>query len=132
MYTSFYIPSADVTNALVANRKGHHMANNTIFFENPTSGQKKKAPVGISWTTLFFGPFPALMRGSFKWFAIILLTSIFTMGISHFVFMFLFNKLYIKDLIGAGFKAKSVEEGTVEQMSFFTLGVPVPVPAAAF
>ena len=100
------------------------MANNTIFFENPTSGQKKKAPVGISWTTLFFGPFPALMRGSFKWFAIILLTSIFTMGISHFVFMFLFNKLYIKDLIGAGYKAKSVEEGTVEQMSS-TLGVPV-------
>ena len=41
---------------------------------------------------------------------------------------FLFNKPYIKDLIGAGYKAKSVEEGTVEQM-YSTLSVPVPAAA---
>lgn len=29
------------------------MANNTIYFENPRTGQIKGAPVGFSWTTLF-------------------------------------------------------------------------------
>jgi len=39
------------------------------------------------------------------------------MGLSSLVFMFIYNKLYIKDLIGYGFKVKSVGMGTVDQMA---------------
>ena len=39
--------------------------------------------------------------------------------------MFIANKFYIKDLVGDGFKAKSVEVGTLEQVSM-TVGFPIP------
>jgi len=93
------------------------MANNSIYFENSSSGKKKDAPVGFSWTTLFFGPFPLLFRGSVKWFAIILLGALVTFGASNLVFMFLINKLYIKDLIAAGYKAKGVKSGTLDEVA---------------
>lgn len=110
-----------------------HMTTNTIYFENPHTGQMKEAPVGFSWTTCFFGPFPMLFRGNWKWFAIVLILACFTWGLSNFVFMFIINKLYIKDLINDGFKAKSVKIGTLEQVSM-SLGISIPVfdaPAAA-
>ena len=101
------------------------MANNTIYFENPRTGQMREAPVGLSWTTLFFGPLPMLFRGSWKWFAIILIIALITCWLSNLVFMFIANKSYIKDLIGDGFKAKSVKVGTLEQVST-AVGFPIP------
>lgn len=101
------------------------MANNTIYFENPRTGQMKEAPVGFSWTTAFFGPMPMLFRGAWKWFAICFILALITWGLSGLVFMFIINKLYIKDLIGDGFKAKSVKVGTLEQASM-SVGFPVP------
>ncbi|RPF54235.1 DUF2628 domain-containing protein [Aquisalibacillus elongatus] len=70
-------------------------------------GLQKEVKIGFSWTTLFFGFFPALFRGDLKWGAIIFLTSLFigiiTMGIGTWVpgvvFAFIYNKLYIKELI---------------------------------
>jgi hypothetical protein len=102
------------------------MANNTIYFENPRTGQMKEAPVGFSWTTAFFGPFPMLFRGNWKWFAIILILALITWGLSSLVFMFIINKSYIKDLVGDGFKAKSVKVGTLEQVSM-AIGFPIPL-----
>lgn len=101
------------------------MANNTIYFENPRTGQLKEAPVGFSWTTLCFSAIPMLFRGAWKWFAICFLLSLITFGFSGIVFAFIINKLYIKDLIGDGFKAKSVKIGTLEQVSM-AVGFPVP------
>jgi len=40
-----------------------------------------------------------------------------TMGLTGLVFKLIYNKLYIKDLIGYGFKVKSVGMGTVDQMT---------------
>lgn len=93
------------------------MANNTIYFENPHNGKMKEAPVGFSWTTFFFGPFPMLFRGSWKWFAILLILALITWGLSNLVFCFLINKFFIKDLISDGFKAKSVMTGTLDQVA---------------
>lgn len=102
------------------------MANNTVYFENPRTGQMREAPVGLSWTTFFFGPFPMLFRGSWKWFAIIFILALITWGLSNLVFMFIVNKLYIRDLVGDGYKAKSVKVGMLYQVSA-AVGFRIPV-----
>ena len=96
-----------------------------LYLENPRTNQMKEAPVGFSWTTLFFGPIPMLFRGSWKWFAIIFILALITWGLSNLFFMFAINKLYLKDVVNEGFKAKSARIGTIEQVSM-SLGFPVP------
>lgn len=90
------------------------MAFTTIVFENSHTGAMKSAPVGFSWTTFFFGFFPALVRGDWKWGVIQLLLALVTFGFSCFVFAFIYNKLYIKDLISDGFKARSSANGDLD------------------
>ena len=102
------------------------MASNTLFLKNSRSGQLREAPVGFSWTVLFFGVFPPLFRSDFKWALIMFFAAIFSFGFSVLVFPFLYNKLYVKDLLKNGFHAKSAKQGTMEHMAF-KLGVPVEV-----
>ena len=83
------------------------MAHSKIYFENPRTGQVKEAPVGFSWTVFFFGFFPPLFQGHWGGFAILLIAAALTLGLSGLVFMFIYNKMYIKYLIGEGYKAKS-------------------------
>ncbi len=66
-----------------------------------------------------------LFRGSWKWFAIIFILALITWGLSNLFFMFAINKLYLKDVVNEGFKAKSARIGTIEQVSM-SLGFPVP------
>jgi len=49
-----------------------------------------------------------------------------TMGLSGLLFMFIYNKLYIRDLIGDEFIVKSVGVGTIDQVSQ-KLGINLPV-----
>lgn len=98
--------------------------------ENPNTGHIKEAPVGFSWTVFFFGFFPPMFRGDWKWAIIMFLLALITVGLSNLVFMFIYNKLYIKDLVGAGFKVKSVGMGTVEQVSN-KVGMTLPVAQEA-
>lgn len=80
------------------------MAYATIDFHNPMTGGLKKAPVGFSWTTLFFGFFPALVRGHWGGAVIIFLVGLVTFGLSGLIFPFIYNKMYVKHLMGEGFK----------------------------
>lgn len=73
-------------------------------------------PIGFSWTSLFFGPFPALFRGDIKWGAIQLVVHILvafltlgiTLGIGNFicwvVFAAIYNGRYERDFLLQGFK----------------------------
>jgi hypothetical protein len=102
------------------------MAYTKIVFENPKTGQIKEAPVGFSWTVLFFGCIPPIFRGDYKWALIMLICAVCSLGLSGFVFIFIYNKLYIKELISNGFKAKSIGKGTLEQATA-NLGIEIPL-----
>ena len=81
------------------------MAFATVNLEK--SGLIKEAPVGFSWTTLFFGMLPALFRGDFKWTLIMLITGFVTVGLAFLVFAFIYNRLYITSMIESGYKIKN-------------------------
>jgi len=106
------------------------MAYTSIIFKNPNTGSMKEAPVGFSWTTFFFGCFPALFRGDLKYGLLQFVIAIITMGFSNIVFGFIYNKFYIKDLIGQGFKAQSIASGDINFASA-KIGMQIPMLEAA-
>ena len=74
------------------------------------NGLRKEVKVGFSWTVFFFGLFVPLFRGDLKWAAIMFFGTILlgfaTLGIGGavlgIVMSFVYNKIYIKDLIKKG------------------------------
>jgi hypothetical protein len=94
-----------------------------LLMENPNTGIIKRAPVGVSWATLFFPSLPALFRGDIKWFIIQLLLA-WTL-ICPIIFAFIYNKQYINTLLERGFKVKDVEGGTLEDAKK-TLSINLP------
>ncbi|MCM3214004.1 DUF2628 domain-containing protein [Niallia taxi] len=86
-----------------------------------SGGVTKNVKVGFSWTTFFFGFFPALFRGDLKWAVIMLVVEAvlgsFTLGIgawiSGVVFAFVYNKIYIKELIEKGYSPANEEARTL-------------------
>lgn len=93
--------------------------------KNESTGQFKEVPIGFSWTTFFFGWFPALLRGDWKNFLILLFLTIPTFGIILIVYWFKYNKIYTNDLISIGFKAVMSKQ-EAEFMSA-KIGVHIPV-----
>ena len=74
---------------------------------NEQTGQLKDVKVGFSWTMFFWGFWPCLFRGDWKWCAITLLAQGFSFGAFPIVFAFLYNKLYINDMIANGWVPNS-------------------------
>ncbi|MCH1627846.1 DUF2628 domain-containing protein [Fredinandcohnia quinoae] len=91
-----------------------------IELKNP-AGLTKRVKVGFSWTTFFFGFFPALFRGDLKWAIIMFIIAAalgsFTFGlggiIADIVFAFIYNKLYIKEMIEKGYQPANDEARTI-------------------
>ncbi|KIL45573.1 hypothetical protein KP77_28650 [Jeotgalibacillus alimentarius] len=86
-------------------------------------GVVKVVKVGFSWTTFFFGFFPALFRGDLKWALIMFILEAvlgsFTLGIGAWItgviFSFKYNNIYIKELIEKGYTPVSQEDKTILQ-----------------
>jgi hypothetical protein len=74
-----------------------------MTFKNEKTGQIRKVPQGFSWTTLFFGYFPALFRSDFKMAFVQVLLVLPTFGISCLVFPFIYNGIYERELREEGF-----------------------------
>jgi hypothetical protein len=68
----------------------------------------KKAPVGFSWTTAFFGGIPALFRQDWLWGIGLILASAVTYGLAGVVMGFIYNKLYIKALFAKGYRVDNL------------------------
>lgn len=83
-----------------------------IELKNPATGMSKVGYSGYSWTTLFWGPFPALFRGDFLtfigYFIIAGVLAGVTFGISliftNLAWGFFYNKIYTTKLLQQGFK----------------------------
>ncbi|ENE0105020.1 hypothetical protein ABMH50_004026 [Escherichia albertii] len=74
-----------------------------IAMENRRTGEISYGFYGFSWTTLLFGPLPALFRKDWIVFLIVLALNIATWGFVGVVWAFLYNKNYTIRLIRAGF-----------------------------
>ncbi|MDK9720864.1 MAG: hypothetical protein OEL53_06735 [Rhodospirillales bacterium] len=83
----------------------------TVKMKHKESGLVKNGFYGFSWTTLFFGMFPALFRGDFitfiGGFVVLLIVGFFTLGIgagiAMLVWAFLYNKYYTRKLLEQGY-----------------------------
>ena len=82
-----------------------------IAMKHKESGIMKEGFYGFSWTTLFFGFFPALFRGDFitfiGGFVVSVIIGIFTLGIGTFfiglTWAFMYNKYYTRKLLERGY-----------------------------
>ena len=101
------------------------MAYTTITFKHPHSNEIKQSPVGFSWTTLFFGCFPALFRSDWKWAIIQFLAGLVSWGLSFIIFAFMYNSLSIKDLVNKGFEAISILDNNLDLASS-KAGISIP------
>ena len=83
-----------------------------VAMRHKETGILKDGYFGFSWTTLFFGFFPALFRGDFitflGGFAITLIIAAVTVGIGAFfvglVWAFMYNKYYTRRLLERGYE----------------------------
>lgn len=83
------------------------MAFAKVYLKNPRTGHMREAPVGFSWTTFFFGFFPALFRSDWVGAGVQFLLSCLTVGLSNLFFMFIYNKWYLKRLVNDGYEVTS-------------------------
>lgn len=90
------------------------MASSHIYLSNGI--EVKKAPVGFSWTTFFFGGWPAIFRQDWLTGLLILIGCLLTWGLAAIVMSFIYNKMYIKSLIAKGFKVHSIAGMTENEL----------------
>ena len=89
-----------------------------ILMKNTKTGQSKDAYVGFSWTTLFFGAFPALFRSDFLTFVgsvvLFFIISALTFGIGGYVaafcWAFFYNKHHALRLLKEGYMLNGTHE----------------------
>lgn len=107
-----------------------------IALRQKDTGLVKDGFYGFSWTTLFFGFFPALFRGDFitfiGGFIISVIIAVITMGFGVFfislVWAFMYNKYYTRKLLEKGYVlAGSDADNTLAASA---LGVAMPAVAA--
>lgn len=94
----------------------------SIQLKHKTSGIMKTGYFGFSWTTLFFGGFPALFRGDFLTFigtfVVLFLIGIVTFGVGAFIAMFIwaffYNGYYTRKLLEKGYVFSDFQNTTQE------------------
>jgi hypothetical protein len=75
-----------------------------VMLRHPRTGIVKQGFFGFSWTTSFFGGFPALFRGDFIMGLVFIVLGLFTWNISGIILAFFYNKQYTLKLIEQGYE----------------------------
>ncbi|MBM3490779.1 MAG: hypothetical protein FJX68_10060 [Alphaproteobacteria bacterium] len=83
-----------------------------VMLRHPGSGLVRPGFIGFSWTSLFFGGFPALLRGDLlvglAVIAVSILLGAFSFGLAWFavngVWAFLYNNNYSRRLLEQGYE----------------------------
>ncbi len=91
------------------------------------TGHIKHAPVGLSWTLLFFGICPTVFRRDWKGFVIIMIATVLSFGTSNIIFLFIYNKLHIKDLLLNGYRVTKLTNVSEDELEKY-----LDVPASKF
>lgn len=81
-----------------------------VMMKHPETGVLKKGLYGFSWTTLFFGFFPAFFRGDILIGVALLVACVLTCGVAGLVWAFMYNKRYTLGLIEKGYVFSDTEE----------------------
>ncbi len=85
------------------------------------AGMIKTVKAGYSWTTMIFGLFVPLLRGDYKWTVILVILDLLMgsvsfgigIGIGNFLFAFMYNRIYITDLLQQGYEPRSERDAKV-------------------
>lgn len=85
----------------------------TVMMKHPKTGIIKKGVYGFSWTTFFFGFFPALFRGDLKVAFLLCIFQILTCGLAGVIWAFIYNKKYTLKLIEQGYEFCDTPEKTM-------------------
>ena len=97
------------------------MAHSTLVLEK--NGVQKQCPVGFSWTTFFFGGFPAIIRGHVLMGLVLIILQFITFGLSSLVFAFIYNKMYINWRLENGFNFVEVSGAKSKSLIEESLGI---------
>jgi len=65
------------------------MASSQLNLKHPQFQVINQVPVGFSWTVFFFGFFPPIFRGDWKWGLIIFVLAIFTLSRESYFYVYL-------------------------------------------
>ena len=100
------------------------MAHSTIILEK--NGLIKPCPIGFSWTTFFFGGFPALLRGHAIMGLIQIILQVLTFSFSALIFAFIYNKMYVNYRLEDGYRLSSVSGKKGKEEIEAELGIKLP------
>lgn len=106
------------------------MAHSTLYLVNPNTNQRRKAPVGFSWTNLLFGPIPALWRqdwlvGVGLFFLGLILSFMALNWVLWILQGFFYNKNYIERMLAEGYVVETHEGRPLNQLEA-DLGMRLP------
>jgi len=96
-----------------------------LWLRHPEHGRVCFAPIGFSWTTYFFGFFPAMVRGHWQAASAMLLLFPLTLGLSQLYFAYFYNRAYLKHRLSEGYVVSRIV-GNPEAMEPY-LGFEFPV-----
>lgn len=93
------------------------------MLKHPQTGILKKGFYGFSWTTLFFGGFPALFRGDIIIGLIVIVLALLTGGISSIIWSFVYNKRYTLNLLEQGYEFYDEDPKVLEAKEKLSIAV---------